>query len=198
MPWWTSCWSKKDLPTLVLMFLNQRERKQQMNWESSSMSMMPPSRVENSNLTAKKNYVQFDSQESQETSHRAGFPQKSENKNSMTDLLFSMAPILTWFQIWLIMIVSHNMHDNHKLESCQSHENKQFHDFSMTFWEIFIFQDFSMTFHDSNFFKDFPWPWEPWQCYQYCICDPFNLNKPQWFFICGWTVVLSSIVGYLQ
>ena len=38
---------------------------------------------------------------------------------------------------------------------------QEFHDFSMTFWEIFIFQDFSMTFHDSNFFQDFPWPWEP-------------------------------------
>ena len=70
------------------------------------MSMMPPGGVENSNLTAKKDYVQFDSQESQETSHRAGFPQKSENKNSMTDLLFSMTSILTWFQIWLIMTVT--------------------------------------------------------------------------------------------
>ena len=81
----------------------------------------------------------------------------------MTDLLLSMTPILTGFQIWLWL--SHNMHDNHKLESCHGHENKQFHDIqllSMTFWEIFIFQDFSMTFHDSNFFQDFPWPWEPW------------------------------------
>ena len=56
----------------------------------------------------------------------------------------------------MVMIASHNMHDNHKLESCHSHEKKQFHDFSMTFWEIFIFQDFSMTFHDNNFFQDFP------------------------------------------
>ena len=63
----------------------------------------------------------------------------------------------------MVMIVSHNMHDNHKLESCHSHENKQFHDFfhdiqllSMTFWEIFIFRDFFMTFHDSNFLQDFP------------------------------------------
>ena len=62
----------------------------------------------------------------------------------------------------MVMIVFHNMHDNHKLESCYSHQNKQFHDFSMTFWEIVTFQDFSMTFHDSNFFQDFPWPWEPW------------------------------------
>ena len=63
----------------------------------------------------------------------------------------------------MVMIVSHNMYDNHKLESSHSHVNKQFHDFSMTFWEIFIFQDFFMTFQDSNFFQDFPWPWEP--CY---------------------------------
>ena len=56
----------------------------------------------------------------------------------------------------MVMIVSHNMHNNYKLESCHSHENKQFHDFSMTFWEIFIFQDFSMTFHDNHFFQDFP------------------------------------------
>ena len=55
----------------------------------------------------------------------------------------------------MVMIVSHNMHNNHKVESCHSHEKKQFHDCSMTFWEIFIFQDFSMTFHD-NFFQDFP------------------------------------------
>ena len=45
----------------------------------------------------------------------------------------------------MVVIVFHDMHDNHKLESCYSHENKQFHDFSMTFWEIFTFQDFSMT-----------------------------------------------------
>ena len=61
----------------------------------------------------------------------------------------------------MVMIVSHNMHDNDKLESCLSHENKKFHDLSMTFWDIFIFQDFSMTFYDSNFFQDFPRPWEP-------------------------------------
>ena len=54
----------------------------------------------------------------------------------------------------MVIIVFHDMHDNHKLESCYSHENKQFHHFSMTFWEIFTFQDFSMTaiffriFHD--------------------------------------------------
>ena len=58
----------------------------------------------------------------------------------------------------MVMIVFHDMHDNDKLEveSCYSHENKQFRDFSMTFWESFTFQDFSMNFHDSNFFQDFP------------------------------------------
>ena len=93
-----------------------------------------------------------------------GFPQKSEDR---IPWLFH-----DWFAFFhdshshmvsdMVMIVPHNMHDNNKLESCHSHENKQFHDFSMTFWEIFIFQDFSMTFHNSNFFQDFPWPWEPW------------------------------------
>ena len=96
---------------------------------------------------------------------------------SMTDLLLSMTAILTWFQIWLWLF--HDMHDNHKLESCYSHENKQFHDFSMTFWEIFTFQDFSMTFHDSNFFQDFLWPWEPclwWQLLKLWSAElqPFN------------------------
>ena len=94
----------------------------------------------------------------------SGFPQKSENG---IPWLFH-----DWFAFFhdshshivsdMVMIVSHNMHDNHKLEGCHSHEKKQFHDFSRTFWEIFIFQDFSMTFHDSNFFQDFPWLWEPW------------------------------------
>ena len=43
-----------------------------------------------------------------------------------------------------VMIVSHNMHDNHKLESCHSHENKQFHDFSTTFGKF-------------SYSKTFPW-----------------------------------------
>ena len=64
----------------------------------------------------------------------------------------------------MVMIVSHNTHDNHKLESCHSHEKRQFHDFSMTFWEISILQDFSMTFHDNSFFQGFPWLWEPCSC----------------------------------
>ena len=55
----------------------------------------------------------------------------------------------------MVMIVFHDMHDNHKLESCYSHENKQYHDFSMTFWEIFTFQDFSMTAIFSRIFQDF-------------------------------------------
>ena len=42
----------------------------------------------------------------------------------------------------MVMIVSHNMHDNHKLESCHSHEKKQFHDFSMTFGKF----SYSKTF----------------------------------------------------
>ena len=60
----------------------------------------------------------------------------------------------------MVMVVSRNMHDNHKLESCHtphSHENKEFHDIqllSMTFWEIFIFQDFSMTAIFSRIFYD--------------------------------------------
>ena len=73
---------------------------------------------------------------------------------SMTDLLLSMTPLLTWFSD-IVMIVFHDMHDNHKLESCYSHENKQFHDFSLTFWEIFTFQDFSMTFPWQQFFPGF-------------------------------------------
>ena len=54
----------------------------------------------------------------------------------------------------MVMIVSHSMHDNHKLESCHGHEKKQFHDFSVTFWELFIFQDFSMTTIFSKIFHD--------------------------------------------
>ena len=68
---------------------------------------------------------------------------------SMTDLLLSMTPILTWFRIWLWL--SHNMHDNHKLESSHSHENKEFHDFSITSsyfpWLIWKF----------SYSKTFPW-----------------------------------------
>ena len=96
---------------------------------------------------------------------QAGFPQKSENRIPwlVHDWFASFHDSHSHMVSDMVMIASHNMHDNHKLESCHSHENKQFHDFSMTFWEIFIFQDFSMTFHDSNFFQDFPWPWEAWQ-----------------------------------
>ena len=64
---------------------------------------------------------------------------------SMTDLLFSMTPMVSD----MVMIVSHNMHNNHKLESCHSHENKQFHDFLGNF-------HIPRLFHDSNFFQDFP------------------------------------------
>ena len=69
---------------------------------------------------------------------------------SMTDLLLSMTPHSHTVSD-MIMIVSHNMHDNHELESCHSHENKQFHDFlgnfhiSKTFpWQQY-FPGFSMT-----------------------------------------------------
>ena len=86
---------------------------------------------------------------------------------SMTDLLLSMTPILTQFQIWLWLCLT--TCTTIKLESCHRHENKQFHDFSMIssyfpwlFGKFFIFQDLPMTFHDSNFFQDFPWSWEPW------------------------------------
>ena len=71
-------------------------------------------------------------------------PTKIGKQDSMTDLLFSMTPILTWSQIWLYMIVSHNMHNNHQLESCHSHEKKQFH-------------DFFGKFHIPRLFYDFPW-----------------------------------------
>ena len=93
----------------------------------------------------------------------SGFPQKSENRIPWLfhDWFASFHDSHSHMVSDMVMTVSHNMHDNHKLESCHSHEKKQFHDFSMTFWEIFIFQDFSMTFHDNHFFQDFSWPWEP-------------------------------------
>ena len=71
---------------------------------------------------------------------------------SMTDLLLSMTPILIWFQIWLWL--SHNLHDNHKLESCHSHENKQFHGF---LWHPATSHDFLGNFHIPRLFHDFPW-----------------------------------------
>ena len=49
----------------------------------------------------------------------------------------------------MVMIVFHDMHDNHKLESCYSLENKQFHDFLGNF-------HIPRLFHDGNFFQDFP------------------------------------------
>ena len=82
----------------------------------------------------------------------SGFPQKSENRIPWLfhDWFASFHDSHSHMVSDIIMIVSHNMHNNHKLESCHSHENKQFH-------------DFSMTFHDNNFFHDFPWqqffPW---------------------------------------
>ena len=121
------------------------------------------------------------------------FPYSGFHKNwktefhdfSMTDLLLSRTPILTWFQIWLWLCLTTCM-ANHKLESCHSHENKQFHDFSMTFWEIFIFQDFSMTFHNSNFCQDFPWPWEAcllrlWRHLQHCRSNRIERTTAHFF-----------------
>ena len=51
----------------------------------------------------------------------------------------------------MVMIVSHNMHDNHKLESCHSHDNKQFHDFSTTS------SYFPWLFGKFSYSKTFPW-----------------------------------------
>ena len=50
----------------------------------------------------------------------------------------------------MVMIVSHNMHDNHKLESYHSHENKQFHDFLGNFHipRLSMTAIFSRIFHD--------------------------------------------------
>ena len=61
----------------------------------------------------------------------------------MTDLLLSMTPILTWFQICMVMVVFHNMHNNHKPESCYSHEKQ--------------YDDFLGNFHIPRLFHDFPW-----------------------------------------
>ena len=68
---------------------------------------------------------------------------------SMTDLLFSMTPILTWFQMWLWLYLTTCMTiTNYKAAIAMRTSN------SMTFWEIFIFQDFSMTAMFSRIFHD--------------------------------------------
>ena len=101
-------------------------------------------------------------------------PTKLEKQNSMTDLLLSMTPILTWFQIWLWL--SHNMHDNHKLESCHSHENKQFHDFSMTSsYFPWLFGKFSHS-------KTFPWR----QFFPGFSMTAETLNKLYFIIYCKW------------
>ena len=51
----------------------------------------------------------------------------------------------------MVMIVVHNMHDNHKLESCHSYDNKQFHDFSMTS------SYFPWLLGKFSYSKTFPW-----------------------------------------
>ena len=85
------------------------------------------------------------------------FPQKLENRIPWLfhDWFASFHDSRSHMVSDMVMFVPHNMHNNHKLESCHSHENKQFHDFSMTFWKIFTFQDFSMTFHDTIFSRIF-------------------------------------------
>ena len=77
-----------------------------------------------------------------------GFPQKSENRipRLFHDWFASFHDSHSHMVSDIVMIVSHNMHDNHihKLESCHSHENKN----SMTFpW---LFGRFSYS-------KTFPW-----------------------------------------
>ena len=82
---------------------------------------------------------------------RSGFPQKSENRIPWLfhDWFASFHDSHSHMVADMIMIVSHNMHDNHKLESCHSHE-KQFHDF----WGIVIFQDFPWQQFFSRIFHD--------------------------------------------
>ena len=94
----------------------------------------------------------------------------------MTDLPFSMTPILHMVSD-MVMIVSHNMHDNHKLESCHSMRTSN----SMTFpW---LFGKFSYS-------KTFPWlsmtaifPGFSMTMGTLCICD--TANGP----ICDITIV---------
>ena len=86
----------------------------------------------------------------------SGFPQKPKNRIPWLfhDWFASFHDSHSHMVSDMVMIVFHDMHDNHKLESCYSHENKQFHDFSTTFWEIFTFQDFFMTAIFSRIFHD--------------------------------------------
>ena len=120
--------------------------------EQQHESMMPPGRVENSSLTRKK--IMFSLTVKRHLTVQ-GSHKKSENRIPWLICFFPGLPFSHGFTYHMVMIVLHNMHDSHKLESCHSHENKQFEDFSITFWDIFIFQHFSMT---GIFFQDFPWP----------------------------------------
>ena len=61
----------------------------------------------------------------------------------------------------MVMIVAHTMHDHHKVESCHNHENKHFHDISMTypasihdFLGNFHIPRLSMTAIFSRIFRD--------------------------------------------
>ena len=107
-----SCQSQKNLPTLVLMFLSQKERIKQKRWTESERTaawvstMIPPGKVENSSLTGKK--IMFSLTVKRHLTVQ-GFHQnlKTEfHEFSMTDLPFSMTPILTLFQIWLCLCLT--------------------------------------------------------------------------------------------
>ena len=81
----------------------------------------------------------------------------------MTDLLLSMTPILTWFQIWLwLCLTTCTTITNYKAAIAMRTSN------SMTFPWLFgkfsyssTFPWLSMTALFSRSFQDFPWPWEP-------------------------------------
>ena len=120
--------------------------------------MIPPGRVENSSLTRKK--IMFSLTVKRHLTVQ-GSHKKSENRIPWLICFFPWLPF-SWFQIWSWLCCTTCTTITNYIQSCHSHENKQFDDFSMTFWDIFIFQHFSMT---AIFFQDFPWPWEPWQCY---------------------------------
>ena len=119
---------------------------------------------------------------------RAGFLQKSENRIPWLfhDWFASFHDSHSHMVSDVVMIVSHNMHNNHKVESCYSHENKQFHDFSVTSsyfpWllEIFhiprLFHDFPWQQFFSRIFQNFPWPWEPCKGHSFLLLKQHHIN----------------------
>ena len=72
-----------------------------------------------------------------------------------------------------------------------SHDNKQFHDFSMTssyFPWLFGKFSYSKTFHDfpwQPFCQDFPWPWEPW-------------HFPFWYRSHSWSQCIKNFLSSLS